>query len=643
MKKITTLLFLVFITPNLFSQAPFPFEDTFESGALNPDWWSPMPNLVGVNGLVELQNNIGLNNSKGVIMVKSDSNTGGAFNGLDLFVDLSGQTEVELSFWIRDYNDENQIAEGIYFSDNGGNDFSKVIDFFPEEWCDYVYGMHPPIDVDRLAMEAGLELTSQFVIRFMQVGDGDENNDGFYIDNVRVYDPELEYASIPFEDNFNTGVFKKAWAQNFADQTSTIVTGNALTNPMNYVRVTNDIGVNNSSGVQIGRECNGTLTTNALDLHLNLLNESDVEMTFWIRDYYDENQVDEGIYFSDDGGDNFTKIVDFFPEEWCDYVYGMHPPIDVDGLAMEAGLELTSQFVIRFQQVGDGDVNNNGFYIDDVNVYDPELEYATIPFEDNFNTGAFKKAWAQNFDNATSTINSNSAITSPMNLVEVQNGIGINNSFGVIVSRQCSGVFSTNALDLHLNLTGTSEVNLTFLLADLYDDTDDDDGIYISDDNGNSFTKIYDFDFSNTPDYVYEQYGINISDFIIQHSLEFSDKFIIRFQQRGEGDSNNDGFYLDNVNVNGISTSIADIFSEGNLIVFPNPTENILNIKFGKTPLNRIEEAIIIDVLGVARLPNLIQTNEGLAIDLSNMENGIYFLTIFFDDGAAKTKRIVKK
>ena len=148
---------------------------------------------------------------------------------------------------------------------------------------------------------------------------------------------------------------KKAWAWNFADETASIATNSSITNPMSFVGVVNQTGLDGTHGVLMGKACDGTFTTNALDLHLDLLGEPDVEMTFWIADQIDESHVDDGLYFSDDGGNNFMKALDFFPDEWCDGIYGQHPPIDVDGIATELGLELTNQFVIRFQQTGQSD------------------------------------------------------------------------------------------------------------------------------------------------------------------------------------------------------------------------------------------------------------------------------------------------
>ena len=66
--------------------------------------------------------------------------------------------------------------------------------------------------------------------------------------------------------------------------------------------------------------------------------------------------------------------MDFTPGEWCNNIYGQHPPLDVDKLAFSAGLNLTAQFIIRFQQRGEDDFTGpsptagDGIFLDDLEV-----------------------------------------------------------------------------------------------------------------------------------------------------------------------------------------------------------------------------------------------------------------------------------
>jgi PKD repeat protein len=611
MKNFVSLLLLTFVFGGLFAQAPFPFEDDFDSDDLNLNHWTPRPNLEGTDGVVGREDGIGLNGTAAVRIGKSED---GSFttNALDLSIDLSGQTDVEMTFWIADSYDGTNAEDGIYFSDNGGSSFVKVLDFFPDEWCSTTYGQHPPLDVDELAAAVGLSLTSQFVIRFQQRGEDDfsgntENSeDGFYIDNVQVYDSGLVYHDLSqgdFEDDFETGVFNDSWAWNFADATSSVNGVSAITSPMSIVAIQEGIGIEGTRGVAMGRRCDGPFTTNALDLHLNLSNVTDVEMTFWIADSYDSTDDDDGIYFSDDGGNTYVKVLDFFPDEWCSTRYGQHPPLDVDGLAAAVGLSLTSQFVIRFQQRGEDDFSGNtegsedGFYIDEVRVYDPGLVYHNLSqedFFDDFEIGLFDDSWAWNFADATSTVITSNAVTSPMGVVSIEDGVGADNTRGVIMGRRCDGdgVFTTNALDLHLNLSNQGDVAMTFLIADSYDGTDDDDGIYFSDDGGNSFSKVFSFDFSNAPNLSFVDYQLSVSDLATANNLVLTDQFVVRFQQRGEDDfggnteGSEDGIYLDSVYVTGTISNCNLSLSTTNITnaVCNDPTGEATIVPSGGTP-----------------------------------------------------------
>ena len=62
-----------------------------------------------------------------------------------------------------------------------------------------------------------------------------------------------------------------------------------------------------SFAVLMGRDADGEVTTNALDLRLDLSGRDQVELRFWLRDFFNEEVEGDGIYFSDDGGATFTS------------------------------------------------------------------------------------------------------------------------------------------------------------------------------------------------------------------------------------------------------------------------------------------------------------------------------------------------
>lgn len=541
------------------------FFDDFEN-AVPKEAWTVIPNLEGENGTIEVVMSAAKNGDFGLRIGKS-SDGDLTTNAIDLALDLSAYTEVEMTFWIRDLLDETQNKDGIYFSDDGGSSYTKVFDFDPEIWCGE-YGQFPPFRIDQMAAANGLQLTDQFVIRFQQQGNDDFSSgaglasqiDGFYIDDVNIYEPVLSYASLPFSDDFELGKWKESWAHRFADDTAFPIEN--VSTPENLVDVVNGIGLDNSFALRFGKRCDGGFVTNAMDLHLNLANLSDVELSFWIRDLRDETQNQDGLYFSDDGGVTFVKVFEFKPELWCGS-YGQFPPFDVDQLAAIHNLELTDRFVIRFQQHGDDDFasssglasQQDGFYLDDVKVYESDRVHATLPYFQDFNLNELGPSLSWSFADQTAIPLTD--ISTPDGRIDLMNGIGLDESFALRMGKRCDGASSTNALDLLLDLSRETDVELTFWIRDLRDETQPQDGLYFSDDGGASFIKVFDFlpgewcgNFGQFPPFDVDQLAL-------EHGLSLTSQFIIRFQQHGEDDfsttaglaSQQDGFYLDNISV----------------------------------------------------------------------------------------------
>ena len=178
--KPTTILILIGLLTATILQAHGTtiYEEDFETGQLDPAHWMARPSLAGVAGLVDVADGIGLGSSLGARLGKSSDGNGFTTNALDLKLDLAGWHDVKLSFWIFDNQDETHSEDGIYFSDDNGMNFEKVLDFHPADWCDYRYGQFTPVDVSQLATQHELDLNDQFVIRFQQHDDGEERDPG---------------------------------------------------------------------------------------------------------------------------------------------------------------------------------------------------------------------------------------------------------------------------------------------------------------------------------------------------------------------------------------------------------------------------------------------------------------------------------
>jgi hypothetical protein len=76
---------------------------------------------------------------------------------------------------------------------------------------------------------------------------------------------------------------------------------------------------------------------------------------------------------------------------------------------------------------------------------------------------------------------------------------------------------------------------------------------------------------------------------------------------------------------------------------FPNPTSGIINLSFDN--LNQgIATISISNNLGIQVLQNqnlTLDKDNSTAINLSNLADGIYFLTVSFADGSQETRKIM--
>ncbi|MEL6674242.1 MAG: T9SS type A sorting domain-containing protein [Bacteroidota bacterium] len=607
------------------------FSDDFEDLSLDAPW-TARPSREGSNGVVQIQSGLGINGSVGVRMAKSSNQGGLAVNSADVLLDLSNRFHVELSFWTKDYYDETHQKDGLYFSDDGGTTFVKVLDFKPSFWGNNVWGKYPPIQVSKLALEHNLDpQSSQFVIRFQQAGEDNTNSDGIYLDNILVYEADLAYYPISttqsFFEDFETGVWSNAWAWRFGEQTTAVANNQPHTRPTNWVQVLSGIGALNSTyGLYMGKRSSDGPTSNAFQLHLDLSGLYSVEMTLWIKDYYDETNIDDGIYFSDNGGASFVKVYDLDPGTWCNNQYGNYPPFRIGEMARRAGLSLTDQFIIRFQQRGDQNSNNDGLYLDYVQVYVPEVSFADLPFVEDFETGVLGSNWAWRFADSTIAINTGLSSARPSSVVAVGSNLGYNSTYAAILAKSCSDGFATNALDLHLNLLGHAGVELICWIRDYYDDTQIDDGIYLSDDGGKTFVKVKAFDFTNTAN-QYTEYKLFLSDLIATHNLAHTDSFIVRFQQHGDKNSNSNGMYLDQVSVTS-STALSIFTPEAEkLELYPNPAQDFVQISL---PQPFIAESLqLFDPQGKSiEVPQPARGQSSMRLSLKGLSSGVYSLAM---------------
>ncbi len=528
--------------------APLPFSDDFEEGAFSP-YWSVGNSSSGSKNTSEVA--ISPSGWVGVFLsddsvqrhlvrlgstVDKQWNT----NALDLRLNLLGQQDAALSFKILNNYDETHPLDGLFFSSDGGQRFVKVLDFDFDGWKAGQFGQLPPLSVDELARKVGLSLTDRFVIRFQQHDDDDFSgsrftSDGYFLDDVRVVPQTETYASLPFAEDFEGLSLRSCWrwaTPHYADLVTEV-------KPSGVAEV---VFVDSLQGqaVRLGSRADKCYVTNALDLHLNLQHAQNPELTFWLRDHYDETHSQDGIYFSDDGGANFVKVNAFDGDRWGDHVFGRYA-LDIRRLATAHQRRLTARFVIRFQQHDDDDfegtrTNSDGFYLDDIRVREPEVVYHNaLPFTETFESDSLGSYWRHG--DLTTTAPATTVL--PDATTSLIDSLSHTGERALLLGKLTNGYPTVSALDVCLNLTRQSALELSFWLYSKHDQADPEDGIWLSDNGGQSFKKAYSFEYPRPGEYVAVK--LSLDSLTAETKQRYSERFVIRFQQLGDRQASGSG------------------------------------------------------------------------------------------------------
>lgn len=130
------------------------------------------------NGVVELHTHNPQNGAQSLFIGQRIA--GYASASLILAVDLAGQTDVSLDYWVRDNGADEELRLSI--SDDDGANWTEIrnLDDIGQSFT------HDLIDLDNITSQNGLTLNDQFRIRFSYYGSYGDVNDGMVIDDLRV-------------------------------------------------------------------------------------------------------------------------------------------------------------------------------------------------------------------------------------------------------------------------------------------------------------------------------------------------------------------------------------------------------------------------------------------------------------------------
>ncbi|KAB2879117.1 T9SS type A sorting domain-containing protein [bacterium] len=171
--------------------------------------------------------------------------------------------------------------------------------------------------------------------------------------NFTITVPSGGYATLPYSFGFETAL-DAYWATSSSNSFGRILRTTANAPHSGSYHLTMDVTTNNN------------YSENHADLKVNLSGYTNATLSFWWKDFGDENHTNDGVYFSSNGGSTFTKVYTFLPASYST-VYTQFT-LDIDALCASNGLTMTSTFVIRFQQYDNYVIATDGMSFDDISV-----------------------------------------------------------------------------------------------------------------------------------------------------------------------------------------------------------------------------------------------------------------------------------
>ncbi|MFC2086624.1 PKD domain-containing protein [Bacteroidota bacterium] len=117
-----------------------------------------------------------------------------------------------------------------------------------------------------------------------------------------------------------------------------------------------------------------------------------------------------------------------------------------------------------------------------------------------------------------------------------------------------------DAVDILVNLSSCVDKILSFKYSGINESTENEDGLFISVDNGISFNKIYDFNFENIDSGEIIEVSLNLDSIANILGITLTDKSLLRWRHAGNNtiQSGNDGFMLDDIFIDIKNRQVSD-------------------------------------------------------------------------------------
>jgi hypothetical protein len=272
---------------------------------------------------------------------------GDASADLVLAVDLTGQTDVFLNFWWRASGKASEFTNGVYVSDNDGENWKFVTTLDDNSQS---YGRRS-VNIAGAAAANNLTLNNRFRIRISFQSFNRDASDGLIIDDLRLVQRADVVATFPIAlKDFET----EGFVQGFDPQSRGIGTSQIATNtsPRSGVR-----------SLFLGQRVNGS-GRSELVLAVNLNGLSTVYLDFWWRASGKAADPNNGIYLSDNDGVTW-KFVRSLTSNTQQYT---RQTLDIASLAANNALTLNERFRIRISFNSFEGSANDGLIIDDLSL-----------------------------------------------------------------------------------------------------------------------------------------------------------------------------------------------------------------------------------------------------------------------------------
>jgi PKD repeat protein len=516
----------VTISAGAASYASLPYSTGFESGFdLN---WSTQGNT----SYSRIQITSANTPHSGSYHLTMDVTTNGNYNTNEAWMglNLSGQTQVDLSFWWKDFSDETHSTDGVYFSDNGGASFVKVQDLNGQSYTNNTWTQFN-LDVDQLAASNGLSLSSTFVVKFQQYDNYAITTDGMAFDDISVTgssgnvapvaeangpysgteDQAISFSSSGSSDSDGT-ITSYYWEFGDGGTSTSANPSHTYTSPGNYtavLTVTDDGGLTDSD--------NASVTVNAA----NVAPVAEANGPY-------NGTAGQSVSFSSSGSSDSDGTITSYYWEFGDGATSTNA--NPSHTYASAG-----NFTATLTVTDDGGLTDS----DNASVtIDPATggDYASLPYSTGFESGL-----DDNWSTQGSTSYSRIQVTS--------SNTPHSGSYHLTMDVTTNGNYNTNEAWMGLNLAGETQVDMTFWWKDFSDETHSTDGVYFSDNGGSTFTKVLNLNGGSYANNTWNEFTLDVDQLAASNGLSLTSTFVVKFQQYDNYAITTDGMAFDDISV----------------------------------------------------------------------------------------------